>query len=314
MMEPERIPLALLRQANYERNAVQDAVERLFGACGLSFARGERVLVKPNLVSRGNARLSCTHPAVVRAVCAHLLDLGASVRVADSPAFGSAERVARACGLDEALRPLGLAVSTLKRPVPLALSLGGSIGVSRSALDASSIVSVARLKAHGQFRVTASVKNLFGCVCGCRKALAHMRLGDTPGAMESMVLDVFAALPRVVGVVDGVVALHRGGPVHGEGYPLGLLGASPEPLALDVALFRLLGLTPQQVPLWAEAQRRGLPGADPDTQAGAVRYPLVLPQDFDASGFVLQPGLDPMRFEPLRFVRGRLKSLLDQLG
>lgn len=310
MPEPSTIPVALLRQETYGREALQTAVERLFGACGLDFAPGERVLVKPNLVSRGNAGLSCTHPSVVRAVCAHLQDLGARVRVADSPAFGSAERVARACRLDDALRPLGLGVTTLKRPAPLALSLGGSIGVSRTALEADRIVSVARLKAHGQFRVTASVKNLFGCVCGCRKALAHMRLGETPGAMESLVLDVFAALPPVAGVVDAVVAMHRGGPVHGEEYPLGLLGASPVPMALDATLFRLLGLAPEDVPLWAEAARRGLPGAD----WAAAGFPLEGPQAFDASEFVIQPSLDPMRFEPLRFVRGRFKSFLDRLG
>lgn len=304
------IPVALLRQESYAREALQGAVERLFAACGARFSHGERVLVKPNLVSRGNAGLSCTHPEVLRAVCAQLLDLGAQVRVADSPAFGSAERVARACGMDEALRPLGLRVASLGRPVPLALSLGGSIGVSRQALEAGRIVSVARLKAHGQFRVTAGVKNLFGCVCGCRKALAHMRLGETPGAMESMVLDVLAALPPVTALVDGIVAMHRGGPVHGEPFLLGLLGASATPLALDAVLYALLGQSPHSVPLWAEALARGLPGADP---AQAV-FPLEGPQAFDARGFVIQAGLDPMRFEPLRFARGRMKSLLDRLG
>ncbi len=310
MLPPTQIPVALLRQETYSRLALELAVERLFAACGLDFPRGERVLVKPNLVSRANARLSCTHPEVVRAVCAHLLDLGAVPRVADSPAFGSAGRVAQACGLAEALRGLGLRVSSLGRPVPLALSLGGHIGVSREALEADRILSVARLKAHGQFRVTASVKNLFGCVCGCRKALAHMRLGDAPGAMESMVLDVFAALPPVAGVVDGVQCMHRGGPVHGEGYALGLLGASPAPLALDTVLFDLLGQSPDSVPLWAEARRRGLPGHDP-AQAAFV---LQGPQAFDASGFVIAGELEPMRFEPLRFVRGRVKSLLHRLG
>jgi uncharacterized protein (DUF362 family) len=220
-------------------------VERLLDTCGARFSPGQRVLVKPNLVSRANAGLSCTHPAVAAALCAALLDRGSRVLVADSPAFGSAERVARACGLAEALLPLGLRVRTLDRPAPVALTCGGSIGVSRTALEADGIVSLAKVKAHGQFRATASVKNLFGCVCGCRKALAHMRLGERPGAMESMVLDVFASLPPVVGMADGVVAMHRGGPVHGEAFPLGLLGASEAPMALDAALF----------PCWASLRR-----------------------------------------------------------
>ncbi|GAB6125877.1 DUF362 domain-containing protein [Humidesulfovibrio idahonensis] len=304
------IPVALLRQGGYARAGLQDAVERLFAASGISFSPGERVLVKPNLVSRANARLSCTHPEVVRAVCAHVLDCGATPRVADSPAFGGAVRVAAACGLDVAVASLGLRVTNLGRPAPLRLGQGGSIGLSRDALDADRIVSVARLKAHGQFRVTASVKNLFGCVCGCRKALAHMRLGETPGAMESMVLDVAAALPPTVAVVDGIVCLHKGGPVRGEAFNLGLLGASATPLALDAVLFGLLGQTPGSVPLWAEALRRGLPGARP----GDAAFPLAAPASFDATGFVIAAALDPMRFEPLRFVRGRVRSLLDRLG
>jgi len=310
-MEPvPHFPVALLRQTAYRRSALLSAVERLFTACGIDFARGERVLVKPNLVSRSNAALSCTHPEVVRAVCAHLLDCGARPTVADSPAFGSAGRVAAACGLTEALNDLGLRVATLDRPIPLRLSDGGTIGLSRRALDAERIVSVARLKAHGQFRVTASTKNLFGAVCGCRKALAHVRLGDSPGRMERLVLDVRAALPPAIGLVDGVVVLHRGGPVHGQAFPLGLLGCSPDTLALDAALYGILGLGPADVPLWAEALAQGLPGADPL----AARFVLEQPGAFDATGFEVNAQLDPMRFEPLRFVRGRIKSLLHRLG
>lgn len=308
--KPLAVPVALLRQDDYAPAPLREAVERLLDASGARFSPGRRVLVKPNLVSRANAGLSCTHPAVAAALCAALLDRGARVLVADSPAFGSAERVARACGLAEALLPLGLRVRTLGRPAPVALTRGGSIGVSRTALEADAIVSLAKVKAHGQFRATASVKNLFGCVCGCRKALAHMRLGERPGAMESMVLDVFASLPPVVGMADGVVAMHRGGPVHGEAFPLGLLGASEAPMALDAALFSLLGLAPADVPLWAEALRRGLPGALPRDAA----FPLARPEQFDAAGFAAPRQLDPMRFEPLRFVRGRVKSLLHRLG
>jgi uncharacterized protein (DUF362 family) len=305
----QRIPVALLRQTGYDRPTLRDAVERVLTACGLDFARGERVLVKPNLVSRNNAALSCTHPEVVRAVCEHLLDCATRPMVADSPAFGSAGRVAAACGLDEALRDLGLRVATLDRPAPLKLTDGGSIGLSRRALEADRILSVARLKAHCQFRVTASTKNLFGAVCGCRKALAHMRLGDQAGRMERLVLDVRRALPPAIGVIDGIVALHRGGPVHGEAFALGLLGCSPDTLALDAALYGLLGLDPADVPLWTEALIQGLPGADPL----AARFVLAEPQAFDARGFEVAQRLSPMRFEPLRFMRGRVKSLLDTL-
>ena len=53
-----------------------------------------------------------------------------------------------------------------------------------------------------------------------------------------------------------------------------------------------------------------LPGADPH----AARFVLEPPQAFDATGFEIQQQLEPMRFEPLRFMRGRVKSLLDNIG
>jgi len=304
------IPVALLHQQDDTPADLRNAVERMFTACGIAFAAGERVLVKPNLVSPTNAGLCCTHPGVVAAVCAHLLDAGAKPLVADSPAFGSAARVARACGLDVALAPLGLAVHTLTRPVSLALPFGGSIGLSLDALEAERIVSVGKLKGHGQFRVTAATKNLFGCVCGARKALAHVRLGNHPGYMERMVLAVRAALPPSLGVVDGIVAMHRGGPIHGQAFPLGLLGASPDTLALDTALYGLLGLTPGEVPLWAEARRQEMHAAQPEL----AQFVLEHPGSFNTTGFQLQSQLDPMRFKPLRFLRGRVKSLLQRLA
>lgn len=312
MSAAQSIPVALVRQTDYESAALRAAVDRLFSALPPLSLNGEAVLVKPNLVSRTNARLSCTRPEVARAVCEHLLDHGARPFLADSPAFGSAERVAAAAGYPQALKGLGLRVASLKRPVALSLpedAGGGSIGVAREALEAHRIVSLAKVKAHGQFRATASTKNLFGCVCGCRKALAHMRLGDHPGRMEAMVLALRAALPPALGLADGVVAMHRGGPIHGQPFALGLLGASPDTLALDAALFSLLGLAPEQVPLWGLALQRGLPGADP----ALAHFPLEGPEGFDAAGFEVQPILDPMRFEPLRFAKGRLKSLLHRL-
>lgn len=280
-------------------------VRRLLTALDFRPSPGERVLVKPNLVSASNARLSCTSPDVVRAVCAALLDLGANVRVADSPAFGNATGVARAAGLTAALAPLGLRVKSLGRPQPLELSFGYRIGLSAEAREAERIVSVPRLKAHGQMRVTAAVKNLFGCVCGFRKALAHTLVGDTANHFVSLLVEVMQALPPVLTILDGVTAMHRDGPTRGEPYPLRLLAACADPVALDTALYGLLGLSPETVPLWAECRRRGLPGADP----AALAFPLEAPEAFDASGFQVPGRLEPIVFRPARFLKGRLKSL-----
>lgn len=305
-----RIPVALAHILEYESTLLEATVRLLLEETGCAPAPGIRVLVKPNLVSRSNAGLSCTHPLVVRAVCLWLLDRGAKVTVADSPAFGSALQVARASGLAETLRPLGLRVESLDRPQPLRLSFGAKIGLSRTAREAELILNLPRLKAHSQMRLTCAVKNLFGCVTGWRKAVAHAQHGDQGDHFPALILEVAQALPPVFSLLDAIRPMHRSGPIKGDPYNLGMLAACADPVALDTAVYAMLGLGPWDVPLWFEAQRRGLPGADPDRLA----YPLERPEEFDTSDFHIPDALDPETFHPLRLARGRLRSLLHRLG
>lgn len=313
MLPGMTIPVALAAVHGYEPQPLDTAAETLLTACGFAMPAmtgGCRTLVKPNLVSRSGLPLSCTHPQVVRAVCARLLDRGAKVKVADSPAFGSAASVARAAGLQTALRPLGLRVSGLNRAVRRQTSFGAPIGISRAALEADVIINLPKLKAHSQMRLSAAVKNLFGCVAGLRKAVAHARFGDKANLFEAMILDIVAMLPPTLTMVDAVQAMHRSGPIGGEPFDLGLLAASPSPIALDTALYTLLGLGPDTAPLWREARVRELPGSS----AQALDFPLQPLDAFNASGFVVPERLSPVSFAPSRLIKGRLRSLLHRLG
>lgn len=306
--------VALLPVSSYEAE-LRPAVDGLFSAASVRFTPGSRVLVKPNLVAPMRAELSTTHPAVVEAVCAHLLDAGARPFVADSPAFASATVVARRTGLDARLKRLGVPLTTLGAPVAVRLShqgcgpSGGCIGVSRTALEADRIVSLPRLKVHNQLLITLAVKNLFGCVVGARKAFAHATHGDRDTRFESMLLDVFQALPPSVALLDGIAAMHVKGPTGGEPYPAGLLAASDSPVALDSAVCAMLGIGPQDNPLWAEAARRALPGAILDE----IGYPLASPAAFAFPGFRLPERLSPVTFHPVRLALGRVKSLVLRL-
>ena len=297
----------LARMPEYESGSLSRAVGLLLDGCAFPvLSPGTRVVVKPNFVSLSGARLACTDPRVAAAACAWLIDHRAKPVVADSPAFGTARAIARATGLTPLLKPLGVPVKSLGAPRPLTLTSGQRIGLSRTASEADLILNVPRLKAHCQMRVTASVKNLFGCVTGWRKAVAHARFGDSRSGFAAMILDILAALPPVVTLLDAVRAMHVTGPIRGEPFPLGLLAASANPVALDTALYGLLGLRPDEVPLWAEAKRRGLSGADP----GELDHPLETPDRFDVSGFELPAELDELTFAPLRVARGRFRNLL----
>ncbi len=304
------IPLFLRRLDGYDDPGLAGTVAALLEATGCPAGRGDRVLVKPNLVAPRNTSLSCSHPAVVRAVCLRLLERGATVTVADSPAFGTGRIMARLAGLTEALSDLPVRLASLDGPRPVRLSQGGCIGVSRLALQADHIVNLARLKCHDQMGMTLAVKNFFGCVCGFRKSAAHQRFGKHPDRFARMILDVLAALPPSTSLLDGVVAMHKAGPVGGEPFRLGLVAAAANPVALDTAVYVRLGLSPDAIPLWREALALGLPGSSPED----LVFPMEQPAAFNTEGFSTPAMLAPLAFEPRRFVRGRVRSLLLTLG
>ncbi len=296
------IPVALQICPGYARDLLQERVRQCCRALGLNFRPGERVLVKPNLVSARRATLSCTHPAVVLAVCQYLVDCQVHVLVGDSPSFGSARQVAGACGLHAALQKLNVPLVTLNQPVRRRLECGISVGIARTALETDQIFNLPKFKAHGQLFATAAVKNLFGCVSGVRKALAHMQY-DQGDRLAEMIVDLIRHLPPVTSLVDAVTAMQRTGPIAGIACNLHVVGASTSPVALDTALYTLLDFVPEQVPLWRVARRKNLAGGF----AADISYPLLQPGEIVLPAFESPQTLNPVSFRPWRLAMSMCK-------
>ena len=254
---------------------------------------GIRLLIKPNFVALKGAPLCCTHASVIAAAARYCVERGARVTVGDSPAFGTAQAIASAIGLPEMLRPLGVPVVTLGRGVKVP-SGSVRVPVSADALEADLILNLPKFKAHSQMRFSGAVKNLFGCVTGVSKAWLHAVHGDKGGRFADMICGLMAVLPPVVSLMDGVEAMHRTGPIAGDPFPLGLLAASANPVALDTASAMVLAAPPASFPVWRACERSGLPGSKPDE----LDFPRLCPGDFDATGFVLPQTLKPESFRP----------------
>lgn len=299
------LPVALTHCTEYEYKIVHEAVRDCLQAIHFVPATGAKVLVKPNLLKADSSGLCCTHPIVVEAVCESLLEYGCEVTVGDSPAFGSALSVARSIGLYERLQRLNVPLITLDSPVCVKFESGSSIGISRSALECDVLLNVPRMKAHTQMRATFAVKNLFGCVSGVRKAIAHSTHGDKANSFRELLVDVALTLPTSVSVVDGITCMHKTGPSGGAPYSLGLIGAAGDPVSLDTALYTVLGCSVDEMPLWKELQRKNIPGAFEEQ----LEYVLETPQAFDAQGFILPFELTPETFHPVRLLQSSLKRL-----
>lgn len=302
-------PVALAACPSYERGDVTRAVGEVFASIGYAPSGGERVLIKPNLLRA--EELACTHPEIVRAACAYVLDHGARPVIADSPGFGTVRGIARRVGILAALADLPGAPAPipLRDPVPVPLFLNGrrngTAGISRTALEADSILNLPRLKAHAMMRVTCAVKNLYGCVCGVRKALLHASHGGKGRSFPASVMDIATALLPVTSLLDAVTAMHVSGPSGGEPYSAGLLAASDSPVAMDTLIYGMMGLTPDLVPLWEEALFRAMPGSRPE----AIPVLGADKESFSLREFKTPDVLMDQSFSPPRLLASALRRV-----
>jgi uncharacterized protein (DUF362 family) len=285
---------------------VEPVVFRLLEALPVGVPSTGYVLIKPNLISSRKATLACTHPALVRAVARYFLARGCRVVIGDSPAFGSARKVAKACGLLEALLDLDVELVTLDSPITQHFGPFAT-GISRKVLDAALVVNLPKLKAHCQMRISAGVKNLFGTVCGFRKPLIHCRHGDRKGQFPAFFVHLMRALPPTLSLVDGIIAMHKTGPTHGEPFDCSMVGASMDTVALDTAVYEMLGLQPRDVPIWRECVRQDIAGAYPEN----VVYPWMTPRDFVVDGFEVPQNLQPQAFGLRRLMRSLYRRLME---
>lgn len=268
--------------------------------------RSAKVLLKPNLITASNGQLACTHGQVMAAVARHLLAQGARVLVGDSPAFGSAQSVLEKIGAWSLLAHLGVEVVEFRPARMLTLPSGLQVPVAAPVLECDYLINLPKLKAHGQMRVTLAVKNYFGCVAGLHKPWWHMVHGGAQGRFAELLVELLTLLPSGYSLVDGIEAMHVSGPIHGQPFALGLLAGGANPIALDTALLAVLGIDPQQSPLWTAARAAGMVG----TELGQLHFPHAGPETLQAKGFVVPEELNPVRFNPLRFLKSSVQRLL----
>jgi uncharacterized protein (DUF362 family) len=298
--------VALVRCSGYGQADLAACIDSVAGNLALpSTLTGSTVLLKPNLISSRGPALACTNPHFIATVASWFLDHGAKVRIGDSPAFGTTSSVMARQGMTEALRGMDITPVHFSTPVTRSLAGGLTIQVAAEALECDLFVNLPKLKAHNQMYVTAAVKNIFGIVVGIRKAMLHMRHGGTHREFAEILLGLPGLLPQHCSILDGVEVMHRSGPLDGDPLALRCIGGSRSPVALDTSLLDLLELPKAGSPLWKAADVAGYPGSSSEN----IRYPLSVPRDFWGSGFLAPEVLNPVRFNPLRFLISGIRRL-----
>lgn len=305
--------VSLIRAHSYElsslRQSIIDLLEPL-GGIGAFVKPGDRVLLKPNLLTGSRPTKECvTRPEIAYTVAKLVIEAGGKPFLGDSPAFGSALGVARNNGYLPLLEQLN---------VPIVEFHGKRyenhdfhhhhLRLSKEAMEADVVINLPKLKSHCQLTVTLGVKNLFGCVPGKMKAWWHMEAGKHPAEFAQMLIETARAIAPDLTIIDGIIGHEGNGPSGGEPRDLGVLGASTDVFAIDRTFVEILQVKPELVPIVAKAMELGL-----CSDLSAIDFPLLTPQELAIADWKLPDNLIPIDFALPRVIKSTFRHLYIRL-
>jgi len=305
-----QVKVSLVKCKDYESQSVRSALLRHFelqGGIESFISRGDKVLIKPNLIAPRPSRCATqTDPAMIVELAKILVDYGAKPFVGDSPAWANAATCAKVIGITEPLKKLGVEIRQLDEPVKRRLEFCRTrVGISRYALEADKIINLPKLKTHQQLIATIAVKNMFGCVSGKAKAVWHYKKGSTFEEFCTMLIGIYKLLNPAINIIDAVIAMEGPGPIHGNPKKLGWIAASVDPIAAEIICSDLIGLDWQKLPIIEAAKKNGFGCCD--------RENIQIIGDLqakDASMKLTEAELVPLRFTPLRIIKSIIRQII----
>ncbi len=301
--------VSLIRAESYDRQQLQKSLETLLkplGGISAIVKPGDRVLLKPNLLTGARPTKECvTRPELVYCVAKMVIEAGGKPFMGDGPAFGSAKGVAEANGYKPILEELNLPVVEFhgKRYQTVSQEFNHLL-LSKEAMEADVVINLPKVKSHVQLTMTLGVKNLFGCVPGKMKAWWHTEAGKDASRFGQMLVETARAVNPNLTIVDGIIGHEGNGPSGGEPRFLGVLAASQDVFALDLAMLEILNVEPELVPTAAASIKLKLCPNFAD-----INFPLKKPADLQIKDWKLPEALVPIDFGLPRVIRSTFKHL-----
>ena len=295
---------------NYEYTNIYSCATRLLeplGGMSAFVKQGERILLKPNMLSAKKPEQAVTtHPMLVRVVAELVREAGGRVMIGDSPGIGSFRSVAEKSGIAAVAKESGSELVEFDEVLELQCSgMFRRISIAKAYWQADKIINLPKLKTHEMMTMTCAVKNLFGAVVGTEKAGWHLKAGASRENFARLMLEIYLMKKPALNIVDGVVAMEGNGPGSGDPINLGIMIAGENPVAVDVVAGRVAGIPADLLYIEREALEMNLAGS---RMEGILICGTPMAEAVGAH-FRLASGLD-VQFGLPGFLKKALKSQL----
>ncbi len=240
--------VVIVRAPSYSAELAQRILEGV-RQCGLD-VRGQKVLLKPNLVEFDKRTCINTDVSVVAAALEVFGQLGAAeIWIGEGPGHrrdtydlvGLARYRSEVPGFDRLFVDLNRDdVSPVQGFAGL-----GEIYLPNTALRADLVVSLAKMKTHHWAGVTLAMKNFFGLVPGSVYGWPKNTLHQV--GIDRSIVELNRVFRRSFAIVDGIVGMEGNGPIQGEPKPCGVLVMGSDLVAVDATCCRVMGIEPERV-------------------------------------------------------------------
>lgn len=245
----------------YELDRLENVFRELLSLLGgpsVFFKAGERVLIKPNLLTSAKPEEAITtHPVFVQAAVRILKEIGLEVSIADIPGEHNLE-----INLDRLYRTTGMQDVAEKEGVKLLTGCKffeeEGVVLNSWVREFDHIVSLPKFKTHSLTTLTGAVKNIFGLTPRLYRVNLHKNF-TKPDDFAKMLIGVYRKCKPTITFVDGIMALEGDGPAHnGTPRKVGLVAASNDAFALDSILAHVMGLKPDDIATNRQARIQNL--------------------------------------------------------
>lgn len=231
------------------RTAMLDAALKELGGMSAFVSPGQTVCLKPNIGwDAPPERGADTHPELVAHLTRVCLAAGAkSITVFDNTC-DQWQRCYEHSGIEKAAREAGAQVVNGKdRSLYREVEIPGGVSLQRAlvhslVLDSDVFLNVPVLKHHSGTGMTAAMKNLMGCVWD--RGFYHQN------NVHQAIADFLLLRKPTLNILDAYHPMVRNGPrgrTVDDVVQMRMLLASADPVALDAAAARTLGLDPESI-------------------------------------------------------------------
>lgn len=243
---------------NYDYEKIYEFVEGLIGEKGVYseiLKSGMKVLLKPNMLAPFHEDMCVTtNPLLVSAVADVVRKRGCEVWIGDSPGGDFSKGIDvlwNKTGMYQSIQNISEQVIFERKPIYLSLEDGKvckKILLSEYCLDADVIINLPKLKTHTFTLLSGGIKNLFGLVPGRIKGLYHKEYPNI-SEFSDFLIDLAEFIKPELTIIDGIWGMEGHGPgASGTPVNLGILLASTNVLAVDIAMTQYVGIPSEAVP------------------------------------------------------------------